>query len=145
MQRFDDNKGERRLLDIKNMEVEEVDDYYLQHFKLSKTEKSNREKELRARIKKAESNEWILAIKSKEGKVIGKIEVWDTGAGTAYVTINLPNDNWKRKYGLEAIDQFIKICKENAYFSKIELEKKNSINKKYVAEHGLVDFRIKVA
>lgn len=147
MQQFDDSKGERRILDIKKMLREDVENYYMQHLQLSLREKHCREAELRKRItksKKKDFYEWILAIKSKDGKIIGKIEVLDMGNNTAFVTINLPNKSWKIKYGEEALDQFIKICEENKYFSKIELEKNNSIVERYITKHGL-GYEIKVA
>ncbi len=138
MQQFDDQKGERRLLDIKNMKVREVADYYLQYLELEQDEKNKRKSQLKERIKqnkKVKPCEWILAIKSKDGKIIGKIEAMDMGNRIVFVTINLPNKSWKIKYGVEALDQFIKICKENKYFSKIQLEKYNSIVEKYVETH----------
>ena len=136
MQQFKNEK--RREVDIVNMKTEEVREYYLQNLELSKQEKQNREKNLKERIKKAgkEAFEWILAIKSKDGKVIGKIEVMEIGEGKAYFRINLPNKNWKRRYGVEAAKQFVKICKENQYFSVIELEKKNSTVQRFVADYA---------
>lgn len=147
MQQFDDKKGERRELDIKNMEVKEVREYYLQNLELSKEEKKNRENQLKERIKRSKEDnfyEWILAIKSKDGKVIGKIEVMEMGPDKAFFTINLPNKNWKKKYGVEAIKQFIKICKENKYFSELELEKNNSIIQRYVKAYKIEDYLINV-
>lgn len=147
MQQFDDNKGERRILDIKKMLREDIESYYIQHLQLSKNERHFRESELRKKIansKKKDFYEWILAIKSKQGKILGKIEVLDMGNNTAFVTINLPNESWKIKYGEEALDQFIKICEENKYFSKIELEKNNSIVERYITNHKL-GYEIEVA
>ena len=147
MQQFDASKGARRLLDIKNMEVKEVKEYYLQHLKLSDVERNNRILQLKKRIiraKKPGFYEWILAIISKDGKIIGKLEVMDMGNQTAFVTINLPNKSWKTKYGEEALDQFLKICKENHYFSKLELEKGNSTVEKYIKKHGL-NYEVEVA
>ena len=113
MQQYDDNKGKRRFLDIENMNENDVSEYYLQNLKLKEEEKQNRKVELKKRIRQNNSYEWILAIKLKDGKIIGKIEVLEMGNKTAFVTINLPNKSWKIKYGTEALDQFIKICKEN--------------------------------
>lgn len=147
MQQFDDSKGERRFLDIKKMERKDVGDYYLQHLGLTQEKKHFREEELRKKIKQSkmeDSYQWILAIKFKEGRVIGKIEVLETGEDSAFVTINLPNKNFKLRYGEEALDQFIKICEENHYFSTIELEKNNSIVEKYILKHGL-GYKIEVA
>lgn len=139
MQRFDNSKGKRRELNIENMKIKEVKEYYLQNLELSTEEKKNRESQLKERIKRSKEEgfyEWILVIKLKDGKVIGKIEVLQMGPDRAFLTINLPNKNWKLKYGVEAIKQFVKICKENNYFSIIELEKNNSIVQRYIEAYG---------
>lgn len=143
MQQYEDLKGKRRELDIVKMEVEEVKEYYLQYLELSEKEKDNRESELKRRIIRSRKEgfyEWILAIKSKDGKIIGKIEVLEMGMNKAFLTINLPNKNWKRKYGIEAVKQFIKICKENRYFSEIELDNKNSIIQRYIKAYKTKDY-----
>ena len=147
MQQFEDSKGERRILNIKNMKREDVAEYYLQHGELTKKQRHDKEKILREQISKSKKKhfyEWILAVKSKKGKVIGKIEVLDMGNSTAFVTINLPDGEEKNRYGVEALDQFIKICKENKYFSTIELEKNNSIVRNYIENHGN-NYIVKVA
>lgn len=144
MQQYDDNKGKRRFLDIENMNENDVSEYYLQNLKLKEEEKQNRKVELKKRIRQNNSYEWILAIKLKDGKIIGKIEVLEMGNKTAFVTINLPNKSWKIKYGTEALDQFIKICKENDYFSKVELEKNNSIVERYMKEHDKSSYEIEL-
>ena len=147
MQQFDDNMGVRRLLDITNMEVMEVKDYYFQYLGLNPVEKNNRTRQLKERIIKSKESgfyEWILAVKLKDGKIIGKIEVIDMGNEKAFLTINLPNKSWKMRYGEEALDQFLKICRENNYFSIIELEKENSTVEKYIKKHNL-GYEVKVA
>lgn len=135
MQQFNNETGIRRLLNIENMEVNEVKDYYLQFLDLEPEEKEDRESKLKQQIiqsKKDNFYEWILAIKTKDGKIIGKIEVLEMGANKAFFTINLPNKSWKMKYGVEAVKQFIKICSENKYFSELELDNRNSIIQRYV-------------
>jgi len=147
MQQFDGSKGERRLLDITSMEVMEVKEYYFQYLGLNPVEKNNRIRQLKERIIKSKEPgfyEWILAIKLKDGKIIGKIEVIDMGNDKAFLTINLPNKSWKMKYGEEALDQFLKICKENKYFNMIELEKENSTVQKYIKNHNL-GYEVEVA
>ena len=147
MQQFDDNIGVRRLLDITNMEVVEVKEYYRQNLQISDVEKNNRIRQLKERIIKSKQPgfyEWILAVKLKDGKVIGKIEVMDMGNQKAFLTINLPNKSWKMKYGEEALDQFLKICRENKYFDMIELEKDNSTVEKYIKKHDL-GYEVEVA
>lgn len=135
MQQYDNKKGKRRELDILKMKLQEVEEYYLQYTELSKKEKNSREKEIKEKIRQSKKDnfyEWILAVKLKNGKLIGKIEVMDMGSGIAFFTINLPNEIWQIRYGIEAIKQFAKICNENKYFKKIELDPKNAITKKFV-------------
>ena len=136
MQQFDDKQGERRTLNIKTMTPKEAEDYYLQFLEMEVSKKDKEVDELKKRIKenkkKKEPYEWILAIMSKDRKVIGQIEVLDMGSSKAFFTINIPNENWILKYGTEAIKQFCKICREKQYFSTIELEKGNDIVEQYI-------------
>lgn len=135
MQKFDDLCGKRRMLDISNLKVEEVEDYYLQEINVSEESKKQKTEWLQAEIKSAENqkitDKWILAIKSKDEKMIGMIRVWEVEPEQAFVKINIPNGNWISKYGKEALDQFVKICKEKKYFSIIEFERENSIVDQY--------------
>lgn len=142
MQQFKDEV--RRTLNIRNMQVKDVENYYLQFTKMKKSEKIQAICELEERINQAKSYEWILAVTSRDGKIVGKIEVLELSSTTAFFTIELPS-NRKLKYGIEAIDQFLKICKENGYFSEIELQAKNEIVEKYKEVHSQKDYIIKVA
>lgn len=142
MQQFKDE--ERRMLNIRNMQVSDAEDYYLQFSKMKKSEKVQKICELEERIKKNISYEWILAITSRNGKIVGKIEVLEMSPSVAFFTIELP-DNKKIKYGIEAIDQFLKICKENEYFSELELEARNEIVEKYKETYSKKSYVIKVA
>lgn len=136
MQKFDDLCGRRRILDISNLKVEEVEDYYLQETNVSEESKKQKIEWLQAEIKSAENqkitDKWILAIKSKNKKIIGMIKVWEVEPEQAFVKVSIPNKNWVSKYGKEALDQFIKICREKKYFSVIEFESDNSIVDQYI-------------
>lgn len=136
MHNFDNQKGIRRLLDISNMKTEEVKDYYLQFFSMEPDKKETQIKQLKEEIRKLgkpENYKWILAIKSKKGKIVGKIEVFELAKEErAYVTIEIPNENWVNRYGKEAIHEFLRICKENHYFSSVELEARNKIVEQYI-------------
>ena len=111
MQQFDDNKGERRLINIANMKEEEVKDFYNQYYQYTKEQKKDYEQKLAKQIRKLQTkkpSKWILAVHSKEGKLVGKIEVKPLEeTQIASFQIQIPNENWVRKYGLEAIDQFL--------------------------------------
>lgn len=140
---FDNRIGKRRLLDLKNMDVNDAENYYLQVSDTKEIDIS----EFKERIKKAKNPKScisILAIKTKEGKVVGKMEIFDMKS-TAYLTINIPNESWSFKYGEEAIDQFVKICKKRQYFKIIEIEKNNPIIERYVTSRGITDYQIRIA
>lgn len=133
MHNFDNQKGVRRLLDISTMKRDEVKDYYLQFFSMEPARKEKQIERLKKEVSKQEDYKWILAIKSKTGKVVGKIEVFELKKGEmAYITIEIPNENWVNRYGKEAIHEFLKICKENHYFSLVELEARNKIVEQYI-------------
>lgn len=149
MHNFDNQKGVRRLLDISTMKRDEVKDYYLQFFSMEPAQKERKIEQLKEEISKQEDYKWILVIKSKTGKVVGKIEVFELVKNeTAYVTIEIPNENWVNRYGKEAIHEFLKICRENHYFSSIELEARNKIVEQYmesVPEDQKEGYLIKIA
>jgi len=133
MHNFNDQKGVRRLLDITNMTRSDVKDYYLQFFSMKPEEKEAKMEKLKEEVIHRKDYKWILVIKSKNGKVVGKIEVFELVKNeTAYVTIEIPNENWIHKYGTEAIHEFLKICKENNYFSAVEMEARNEIVERYI-------------
>jgi len=133
MHNFNDQKGVRRLLDITNMTRSDVKDYYLQFFSMKPEEKEAKMEKLKEEVINRKDYKWILVIKSKNGKVVGKIEVFELVKNeTAYVTIEIPNQNWIHKYGTEAIHEFLKICKENNYFSAVEMEARNEIVERYI-------------
>lgn len=139
--RFNDNDGKRRLLDLANMKVSDAEEFYLQVE--GKTQKDVTK--LKQRIKDCKhKGSTILAIKTKEGKVIGFLEVFDM-QHSAYVTISVPNEQMSYRYGEEAIDQFLKICKKKHFFESVEIEKDNEIAQRYVRSHSLENFLIAIA
>jgi len=148
MQQYDDSRGERRLLDIKLMNVEDAKDYYLQ-FHNDDKKREQKTKELEERIERnaviSEVFEWVLSIKLKTGKLIGKIEVLSVGNSTGFITIKIPNESSSLKYGVKVIDQFIEICRENNYFSKIQLEPNNEIVERYKKAYNKEENVIQVA
>ncbi len=148
MQQFDDNKGERRLINIANMKEEEVKDFYNQYYQYTKEQKKDYEQKLAKQIRKLQTkkpSKWILAVHSKEGKLVGKIEVKPLEeTQIASFQIQIPNENWVRKYGLEAIDQFLKICKENKYFQEIRIMPE-PITEQYKNMHNMKNYIVQVA
>ena len=141
--RFEDQDGKRRLLDLANMKVSDAEEFYLQ------VEGKNQKDvtKLKQRIKDSQHKDstiCLLAIKTKEGKIIGMLEIFDMQY-SAYVTISIPNERMSYKYGEEAIDQFLKICKKKHFFESVEIEKDNAIVERYVKNHALDGFQIAIA
>lgn len=142
MQNFNDECGVRRLIRISSMTVEEADNYvFSQFYREPKEKQSKMARTLKKRIKglaqqKEEVYEWILAIHTKEGKLIGKMEVYSADAITASIKIEVPDKIKSLNYGVEAIKQFRKICEENHYFKRIELES-NDITERYKEAYEL--------
>lgn len=147
MQKFDDEKGKRRLINLSNMKEEDAEKYFVQCRGLPEELQKQCTEELRGQIKKIDEGialGWILAINLKSGKLIGKMEITSIDGVEASLRIQIPNENWILKYGLEAVDQFVKICKENHYFEKIELVS-CAITEKYRKDHNISSKVIEVA
>lgn len=141
--RFEDQDGKRRLLDLANMKVSDAEEFYLQ----VEGKKQKDVTKLKQRIKDSQHKDStisLLAIKTKEGKIIGMLEIFDMQY-SAYVTISIPNERMSYKYGEEAIDQFLKICKKKHFFESVEIEKDNAIVERYVKNHALDGFQIAIA
>jgi len=142
MQQFNNQNEERRTLTIVNMTLMDAGNYYKQIRELEKDVRVQKIRVLKERIKQNKKNpnfyEWILAVKSSEGNVVGKIEVLSMGNNVAFVTISVPNNTCIQKYGIEAIEQFVEVCRKNKYFSEIELDINNKIIEEYRNVHNQV-------
>lgn len=149
MQHFEDAVGNRRLVTIRNMKLEDVEEYYkIQFHKEKKVTQAQNSRKLRKRLKgllqQKEVYEWILAICTKDDKLIGKMEIYSADSEVASLKIEIPNEVRSFQYGVEAIKQFIKICTENQYFKKIEMEQ-NAITERYRKDYGIETRFITVA
>lgn len=149
MQHFEDAVGNRRLVTIRNMKLEDVEEYYkIQFHKEKKVTQAQNSRKLRKRLKgllqQKEVHEWILAICAKNDKLIGKMEIYSADSEVASLKIEIPNEVRSFQYGVEAIKQFIKICTENQYFKKIEMEQ-NVITERYRKDYGIETRFITVA
>lgn len=124
MQRFDNEKGKGRNVDILNMREEEADIFYSQFEGLPAELQQSCADELKGQIRKSNQNtsDWILVVHSKEGKVIGRIEVTSFDDKEAAVRIHIPKKDIALKYGMEVVEYFLQICKDNRYFEAVELE-----------------------
>lgn len=136
MRNFSDKAGKRRTIVISNMKLEEAEDYSFLFCRQTKAEREKRKIDLEKRIKNSKEDEWILAIHTIEGKLIGKMEISSSDSVTAKLEIEMPNEVMAYHYGVESIKQFRKICKECNYFSSIELEV-NKITERYKKYYGL--------
>lgn len=145
MQQFDDAKGKGRFLNISNMKEEEAKEFFLQCTRMPKELQQQCGKELIKKISKLNKQEWILAIHSNEdNNLIGKIEVHFINEEMANLRIHIPSTRWKNKdYEIKAIDQFLKICRDNQYVKTIQLAK-SDITEKYVKYHKLSSMNIDV-
>ena len=141
MQQFCNKWGKRRMLNICQMTVKDVVPYYEQFLDLTDLEKLKKGSDLKNRIDvwkgRKEHFYWVLAIKSKDNKLVGKLDVFEMSNDRVSVSIEIPNENWVYKYGTEAIDQFIKICKENHLFKEIEFIARNEIIEIYRKQHEM--------
>lgn len=149
MQHFEDAVGNRRLVTIRNMKLEDVEEYYkIQFHKEKKVTQAQNSRKLRKQLKgllqQKEVYEWILAICTKDDKLIGKMEIYSADSEVASLKIEIPNEVRSFQYGVEAIKQFIKICTENQYFKKIEMEQ-NVITERYRKDYGIETRFITVA
>ena len=135
MEHFDDSVGKRRIIIINNMSLDEAEKYYFKMHGLKNVTKSQSTRTLKKKIKgiaqSRDVSQWILAIRDRSKRLIGKMEILLTGENVALLKIEIPDETWNYKYGVEAIEQFKDICKEKQYFEKIELEKDNLISKRY--------------
>ena len=149
MQHFEYAVGNRRLVTIRNMKLEDVEEYYkIQFHKEKKVTQAQNSRKLRKRLKgllqQKEVHEWILAICTKDDKLIGKMEIYSADSEVASLKIEIPNEVRSFQYEVEAIKQFIKICTENQYFKKIEMEQ-NVITERYRKDYGIETRIITVA
>lgn len=147
MQQFDNEKGKGRNLTILNMTAEEADVFYAQFPGLPEELQRQCAEELKRQISKSDEGflEWILAIHSKENELVGRIEVTSFDGRTAAVRIQIPNRDLALKEGIEVVEQFLEICRNNHYFDTIELVVGSFITKMYSSARNLGSKIINVA
>lgn len=138
MQKFRDEWGIKRRLDLQTMTEKEAKEYCIKFKDVSVNVKKALIERIRKNVDNQKPCEWILAIKDKSGKVVGKLEIFDIGNQKAFLSISIPYYPWKQRYGTEAIDQIIKICIEQKTFDEIELEYNNQIMKDFVEKYSSI-------
>ena len=147
MQQFDNNVGKRRRIDLCVMKASETEDYFLQFVSMDAEKKKKKAAMLSKKLadNAADVKQWYLAVKDKSGQIIGKIEVQPAAEDEAWFTIEIPNEQWIQKYGDDAVDQFVKICKEKEYFSVIRFDENNRIIEHYRRLRGIQSTELKIA
>lgn len=82
---------------------------------------------------------YYLAVYDVNEKMIGLIYVYEsTDKTTANIDISIPNECMERKYGKEALNQFVKCCLHRNMYDYIYLNEKNSIAIAYKVERPKV-------
>lgn len=114
-----------RRVTIRKMNKKDYEEYQTQ-LKIHNTVKDDK-------INKKINFEY-LTILNEDKKMIGIIQVDDLGDKQAYIEISVPNDAWNRRYGTEALHQFIKCCEERKIYKKLYLKAENTIVQKYKKE-----------
>lgn len=145
MKCFDNSKGVRRRINLRNMREDDVHFYVSQFLDIDDHERKQKERELRRNISK-KSFCWTLAIETKSGDIVGIVCVKETAPLCALVTVEFPNNGLLTlTYGEEAIDQFLKICREDRSFYEVELEEGNPIIERYKRKRSIRGKIIKIA
>lgn len=141
MQQFDISV--RRRMILRPMLMKEVGDYCVyQCHKLTFDKIVEKIENLRKKV--ADKEKWTIALQTHEGNVFGILEVEEISSGKAKASIEIPNEGLMYAYGDDAVDQFVKVCKERKYFSEIVLDD-NKIMNKYVRIRQLDGNIIKLA
>ena len=125
------------------MSQKDIRFYCSQFSGINRFQKQKKERELRRIISKKFG--WVLAVETKSGQLIGKIEARETAPLCVSVTVEFPNKTIIPEYGEEAIDQFLKICKETHAFFEIKFEDGNPIIERYKSKRSITDDVITIA
>lgn len=145
---------ERRRIIVKTMEEGDVEPYYNQ-FSISEKEREEKieaTKEFAEKCKDSSpKNMLIFAVKeagSSSNKVIGTILTRYIGRGSISLKVSVPREENEWSYGVEIIDQFAKICKEEKFFEgikSIKLDSDSLIAQKYIESKDMKSSYINVA
>lgn len=78
---------------------------------------------------------YYLAVYDVNKKMIGLIYVYESkNKKVAHIDVSVPNECMERKYGKEALHQFVKCCLERKIYDYICLNEENSIAIAYKVE-----------
>ena len=128
----------RRRIILRPMKLHEVGDYCkFQYYDLASDKQVEKVVNLCEKLK--DNSRWTIALQTHEGKLIGILDVEELSTGKAKASIEIPNEMMAFNYGFEAVDQFLKVCRERHYYAEVELEtqSKNRIMKNYIRTRQL--------
>lgn len=142
----------RRRIIIKTMEKGDVEDYYMQ-LPMDEKERKRKVEATKQLVKQQENSTpdsmLIFAIKEVgSNRMIGTILTKNIGTGKVSLQISIPKETNQWMYGVEIIDQFIKICREDKFFTNIKfikLDENCNAAKKYIEGMENPSFYIKVS
>lgn len=128
---------DRRTLNLRSMKEKDAEELCFQAEAMSGAERERKTQWLRDMAKKSPDNinsKAILTIEEKNTKKVVGIIIADRAQYVMFATVIIPNEhNNILKYGYDAVDQFIKVCKEQCpNLKKVKLNKKNAAAKIYL-------------
>ena len=140
---------DRRTLNLRSMKEKDAEELCFQAEAMSGAERERKTHLLRDMVRNSPDNinsKAVLTIEEKDtAKVIGII-ITERAQYVMFATVIIPNEQNILKYGYDAVDQFIKVCKEECpNLKKVKLSKENAASKIYLEKKGLKFEYVKVA
>ena len=143
---------ERRRIIIESMAEEDVELYYMQ-FDITEEERKKKIAEIRKCIRACKNSEsdpmlfFIAKLKGNRG-ILGSILIKKIDSNKISLQISIPKESNESLYGVEVVDQFIKICKEETFFKDVKyvkLDRENETMQRYMEGKGIRSNYIYVA
>ena len=141
---------QRRRITLKTMQESDVAEYYGQFNSMDEEERSKKIKSTKRSLRQKRDNVLVLAVRAADEneRIIGAIFVEYFNKKIIGDHISIPNELKELSYGVELIDQFIKICQEEKFFESVKFVKldNDDINvKKYKEGKKITSSYISVA
>ena len=140
----------RRHIIIRTLQVEDIEDYYYEFPKLSKTERDEKIRNMEEQLQEIENDidsTAIFAVSEKDTKKLIGLIYGKRKGKLEEISVSIPNQSKLYKYGCEVIDQFLKVCKERWAndIKFVKLNEKDAAAKIYMKEKDLESDYITVA
>ena len=115
----------RRRLILKTMEENEVAEYYQQFTSMDEEEKAAKIKDTKRSLRKKQNDILVFTVREADdnNRIIGVIFVQYLNKKIISVQTSIPNEAKEMIYGVEVIDQFIKICQVEDFFKDVKFVK----------------------